>query len=137
MIKVKIKDKADSKLVNTIIEALDDKKASEICFIDLTGIPVAICDYFVVCHAASKTQVSALAGWVKEKVQDDLGIKTYHAEGFQNAEWILLDFGSVIVHIFEEEKRHYYKIEDLWADAPIIEITETEPSYEPRTRKTK
>jgi ribosome-associated protein len=82
----------------------------------------AACDNFVICHGDSGSQVRALADSVEDKVALLEGIKLGHREGTENAKWILLDYGNIVVHIFQKEDRDYYKLEDLWGDADIALI---------------
>ena len=74
-------------------------------------------DYFVICHAQSKTQVSAIAAKILDDLRANHQVTPYHYEGFENAEWILIDYIDVVVHVFLEPKREFYKLEALWADA--------------------
>lgn len=112
----------NNELVNCITEAILDKKGKEIVDINLMHLGYSICDNFIVCHGDSKTQVSAIAESVEDKVQEIMGIAIAHREGKENAQWILLDYGSVVVHIFIKEARDYYKLEGLWGDADITII---------------
>lgn len=107
------------KLIETIVEAIQEKKGKDIVSLDLTGFDGAICSHFVVCNADSTTQVAAIAGGIEEKVLNELGEKVWRIEGQQNAFWIAMDYLDVVVHIFQTELRDYYKLEELWADAPI------------------
>ncbi len=99
------------------VAAMQEKKAKDIVSLDLTGIQDAVTDYFLVCHAASKTQVNAIYDYVVERVTRNCEERPYHREGYENSEWILIDYVDVVVHIFLEETRSFYKIESLWADA--------------------
>lgn len=101
------------------ITAMQEKKAKNIVSLDLTGVQDAVTDYFLICHAASKTQVHAIYDHVEELVMKNCGEKPYHREGYENSEWILIDYVDVVIHIFLEESRHFYNIESLWADAKI------------------
>ena len=122
--KVKRIDKKNSSefLVDVVIKGMQEKKAFEITKIDLKNINNSVCSYFVVCHGASNTQVNAIADSVEYEVAKKISIKPWHKEGFENSEWILLDYVDVVVHIFQEEHRGFYKLEKLWADAEITEI---------------
>ena len=80
----------------------------------------AVTDYFVICHATSKTQVEAIADKVEDEVLEKTGVKPYHIEGKDNTEWILIDFVDVVVHIFLQSARSFYQLEELWADAERI-----------------
>ena len=86
---------------------------------DLSGFDGAICSHFVVCNADSTTQEAGNAAGIEEKVEQVLGQKVWRIEGQQNAFWIAMDYLDVVVHIFQTELRGYYKLEELWADAPI------------------
>ena len=107
-------------IVATVVEAMDSVKGKEIVTLDLRETGTAVTDYFVICHASSKTQVEAIAEKVEDEVWEKTGVKPYHIEGKENTEWILIDFVDVIVHIFLQSARSYYQLEDLWADAERI-----------------
>ncbi len=107
------------KLIETIVEAIDDKKGKNIVSLDLTGFDGAITDAFVVCGADSTTQVGAIAAGIEEKVLKECGEKVWRVEGLQNSLWVVMDYGEVMVHIFQTELRDFYKLEQLWADAPL------------------
>jgi ribosome-associated protein len=111
-------------LLHYIIEGLQEKKAKKIVNIDLRKLGYAPCDNFIICHGDSGTQVKALSDSVEEKVDNTLQVIINHREGLQNATWILLDYGEIVVHIFQRETREYYKLEDLWGDAEITFIKE-------------
>ena len=101
------------KLTGTIIRAIQDKKGKNIVSLDLSKIDGAICSCFIVCNADSTTQVAAIAAGIEEQVLETLGEKVWRVEGQQNALWI-----AMVVHIFQTELREFYKLEELWADAP-------------------
>ena len=107
------------KLIGTIVSAIEDKKGKNIVSLDLSGFDGAICSAFVVCNADSTTQVAAIADGIEEKVQQELGEKVWRVEGQQSAVWIAMDYVDVVVHIFQTELRGYYRLEELWADAPL------------------
>lgn len=106
------------KLTGTIIRAIQDKKGKNIVSLDLSKIDGAICSCFIVCNADSTTQVAAIAAGIEEQVLETLGEKVWRVEGQQNALWITMDYVDVVVHIFQTELREFYKLEELWADAP-------------------
>ena len=106
-------------LTRVIIEGMEDTKAKDIIILDLQDIDHAVTNYFVVCHGNSKPQLEAIAESVVEKTLEEFGTKPWHKEGFENAEWILLDYIDVVVHIFREDRRSFYQLEKLWADASI------------------
>ncbi|MDE6827209.1 ribosome silencing factor [uncultured Alistipes sp.] len=107
------------KLIDTIVGAIEDKKGKNIVSLDLSGFDGAICSAFVVCNADSTTQVAAIAAGIEEKVQQTLGEKLWRIEGQQSALWIAMDYVDVVVHIFQTDLREFYRLEELWADAPL------------------
>jgi ribosome-associated protein len=108
----------ENKLLETIIEAIRDKKGKGIVSLDMRGVDGAICSYFVICDATSTTQVGAIAAGIEEKVEKDLKQRVWRVDGAANALWIAMDYVDVVVHIFQTEIRSFYKLEELWADAP-------------------
>ena len=113
-----IKDETDF-VVKQVIAAMQDKKAKSILSLNLTKIPNAVTKYFIICHAPSKTQVDAIYDNVVDVVREQCGVKPFNREGQENSEWILIDYVDVVVHIFLEDVRTFYHLEDLWADAEI------------------
>ena len=109
-------------LVIKIVKALDEKKAQDIKVLTVEGL-TSITDYFVICTGSSTTQIKAVADFALEKCKED-GIIPKHIEGYRDANWILLDFGDVVVHVFHSEMRGFYSLERLWADAPVMDIEE-------------
>lgn len=109
-------------LKEEIVKGIQEKKGLNITCLNLAKINSTVCDYFVVCHGTSNTHVHAIAESVEEQVNKQIGLKPSRKEGFINAEWILLDYLDVVVHVFQQNVREYYKLEDLWADAPSIMI---------------
>lgn len=107
-------------IVATVVEAMDSVKGKEIVTLDLRDTGTAVTDYFVICHANSKTQVDALADKIIDEVRNKNGVKPYHIEGRDNTEWILIDFVDVVVHVFLQSMRQFYQLEELWADAEKI-----------------
>jgi len=107
--------------LNTIqdfaIKALQQKKGQAIVLLKLDHLDVAPTNYFVICHATSDRHAESLAEAVEEKIYEQKGEEPWHKEGFENKEWILLDYINVVVHIFLKEKRDFYSLEDLWIDA--------------------
>ncbi len=106
-------------LADVVIKGIQKKKGNDIVSLNLTKLPNAVSNFFIVCHGNSKTQVEAIAESVEEEARKTLQIHPWQKEGKENAEWILIDFADVVVHIFQEETRMFYKLEDLWADAKI------------------
>jgi ribosome-associated protein len=117
----KIKDPV-ALLSEAIVEALLDKKAFEPVILNFTRINSSLCDAFIICHGSSRTQTEALADGVITGVKKKTGLSPYHREGFENAEWILIDYADIIVHIFQETKRKFYNLEQLWGDAEIVKV---------------
>jgi ribosome-associated protein len=109
-------------LVNTIIEALQEKKGKKIITMDLSDIEGSICRYFIISQGNTPIQVSALSDSVWDLVHEKLREKPLGAIGMKEAQWIAMDYGTVILHIFVPEIREYYNLENLWADADITEI---------------
>ena len=107
-------------LISTVIEAMKDKKAGNPVILDFRPLHLAVWDTFTICHGTSRTQVAAIADHVMEEVKKKHGIDPWHREGFENAEWILIDYSDVVVHVFQEERRKFYNLEQLWADAEMI-----------------
>jgi ribosome-associated protein len=106
-------------LLETIVEAIDDKLGKDIISLDLSLLDGAICDTFVVCSAGSPTQTSAIADGVEETVEKVLGRRVLRSEGKQVGEWVVMDYGEIMVHIFLTEKRDFYNLEALWADGEL------------------
>ena len=121
MRKKKKKDNA-AELLELIIAAMQEKKAKDIVTLNLQNIDKSVCDYYIVCHGDSNTQADAIAKNVDGLVKKKSGEDPWHTEGFQNAEWILLDYVNVVVHVFQKHTRDFYGIERLWADAEVTRI---------------
>lgn len=112
------------KLLNTICNAIVDKKGEDVVILDISDLEGTICDYFVVCTATSTVQCGAIADNVEKETFEKLREKVIRVQGQENALWIAMDYGNVIVHIFLDELRDYYNIEELWADAKITKFEE-------------
>jgi ribosome-associated protein len=121
-------------LVNCIVDAILDKKGKEVMSLEIGKLPNAVCDYFIICHADSTTQVNAIAENIELKVRENLNEKVWRSAGYDNSIWVVLDFVNVVVHVFQTEWRSFYKIEELWADAQSKFYTD-EP--QPEIKKTK
>ena len=106
-------------LVEKIVDGISDVKGQNIRMIDLRKIENRLCDFYIICSGSSNTHVSAILESVKKKISKSLKEKPSHIEGEENAEWILLDYINVVVHIFQEQVREFYKIEELWGDCKI------------------
>ncbi len=109
-------------LVDAIVEGIRRKKGIEIINIDLSLEGEAVCDHYIICHGSSNTHVDAIARSVEESVEELANEKVWRQDGFQNAQWILLDYVNVMVHIFQEPFRRFYDLESLWGDGMIYNI---------------
>ena len=109
-------------LANQIIEAISDKKGRKISVLDLSSIESAPASKFIICQANSTTQVSSIADNIRETVSDKIKIKPYSYDGYKNSQWIVMDYGEIIVHCFLPEYREFYNLEELWSDASKYEI---------------
>ena len=108
--------KGINKLIEKIVIGISEVKGQDIEMIDLRKIENRICDFYVICSGSSNTHVSAILESVKKKVSKSLKEKPSHTEGEENAEWVLLDYINVVVHIFQKQVRDLYRIEELWGD---------------------
>lgn len=106
-------------LVQKVVEGIQEKKGKRIAVVDLTKLENAVCSYFVICEGDSSTHVNAVADSVVDYVQKQIKEKPIKKDGFKNSDWIAVDYGSLIVHMFLKEPRNFYNIESLWADADI------------------
>lgn len=109
-------------LVDIIVKGLQEKKAKNIVIVDLTQLSGAICQYMVICEGNTPTQVSALSDSVWEFARKEADEKPLSTDGAQLAQWIGMDYGTVLVHIFIPEQRQFYNLENLWADAKVVRI---------------
>lgn len=107
------------KLVEKIVEAIQDKRGHDIKVVDLSSIEDTVCRAFVICTGGSPAQVQAITDNIEEKVRKDLGQKPTATDGLRHAMWVAMDYTDVIVHIFLPETRDFYDLEHLWADAKI------------------
>jgi len=99
-----------------------EKKALDIAVLDLREVKNAIADYFVICSGNSDTQVDAITDSIEDEVKKASGQNAWHKEGFQNKEWILLDYLDVVCHVFRKDRRTFYDLEEFWGDAKIQRI---------------
>jgi ribosome-associated protein len=122
----------NSKLLKVIINAIQDKKGEHIISLDLRKIPEAVADFFIVCEASSTVQVKAIADWVEVQVKKECGEPPYKHEGHSAAQWILVDYVNVVVHVFLSETRKFYKLEEMWGDGDVEEQQVTDTVIKPR-----
>jgi ribosome-associated protein len=107
-----------------IIEAIQEKKGHNIVTIDLTGVENSICDCFIICHGESVTQVGAIAESIEKKMKEEASIMAHHVEGLRNSQWVLIDYFDILVHVFQEDFRSFYRLEELWADGKVEQVEE-------------
>ena len=110
---------SDQPLLKQILGLAIDKKAGRIVIFDVRGLS-SLTDFFIVCHGTSEAQVKAIADNIRKGTEN----KPRHLEGYENQNWILLDYFDIVVHVFKKDERDYYELERLWADAPIKEIND-------------
>jgi len=103
-----------------VVEAIQAKKGHQIVTIDLSKVEHSMCERFIICHGESTTQVGAIAHSIEKELKEKAGIRPHHVEGLQNSQWILIDLFDVLVHVFLEEYRSFYRLEELWADGKVI-----------------
>lgn len=109
-------------IVRSAIEGVSDIKGENLVLLDLRGLDNAVCDFFIVAEAQSTTQVNAMADAVHKRVREEANDKPWHIEGAQQSEWVLMDYVSTVVHLFQREARAFYDLEGLWADAPSVAL---------------
>ena len=110
--------------IKTIVEAIQDKKGKNVCTLDLTNVGTSICDHFVICNADSTPNVLAIADNVEDEMIVKCKTKVVRQQGRENAFWIIMDYGNIVVHIFQTEYREFYRLEDLWADADVKQFVD-------------
>lgn len=108
-------------LAKVAATAADDKKATDILVLDLSD-KSDVCDYFVICTVANNPMMDAVVEEVEERVRLNCGEKPFSVEGRANATWVLVDYGTVVLHVFREEARDFYRLERLWGDAPHVRL---------------
>lgn len=109
-------------LVKTIVKGIQEKKGSNIVIADLTAIDGAICRHFVICQGGSPAQVEAITESVGDMAREELHERPARVAGLENAQWVAMDYGDVLVHVFLPDVRQYYDLEHLWADAPLTRV---------------
>jgi ribosome-associated protein len=108
----------NSKIFKTIIQAIQEKKGENVISLDLRKIPEAVADFFIICEASSTTQVKAIADSIEGEVEKNCDELPYKHEGRQSLQWVLIDYVNVVIHVMLPENRRFYKLEDMWSDAP-------------------
>lgn len=117
----KRKSSADE-LIALIISGIEEVKGHDIKLLDLREIENTVCDYFIICNGTSNTHVNAIVGSIQKTVSKAIKDKPWHVEGSENAEWVLMDYVNVVVHVFQKQVRKYYDIEGLWGDAQVTSV---------------
>ena len=117
----KSKASADE-LIALILQGIEEVKGQDINLLDLRDIENTVCDYFIICNGTSNTHVNAIVGSIRKTVSKTIKDKPWHVEGEDNAEWILMDYVNVVVHVFQKHIREYYDIEGLWGDAKVTAV---------------
>lgn len=111
----------NSKIIKSIIRAIQNKKGEKVVSLDLRKIPEASADFFIVCEASSTTQVKAICDEVEFQVKEDCGEAPYKHEGRQALQWVLIDYVNVVVHVMHPDARKFYKLEEMWSDASVLD----------------
>jgi ribosome-associated protein len=106
-----------SKIIKTIITAIQDKKGENIISLDLRKINEAVADFFIICEAGNQPQIRAIAEHIEYQVKEKCGESPYHHEGYKNLQWVLIDYINVVVHVMLPENRRFYRLEEMWSDA--------------------
>ncbi len=109
----------NSKIFKAIIKAIGDKKGEHIVSLDLRKIPEASADFFVICQATSTTQVRAICDNIEDVVKKDCDESPYKHEGRTAMHWVLIDYVNIVVHVMQPDARKFYKLEEMWSDAPL------------------
>ena len=109
-------------LITFILKGIEEVKGKDISILDLRDIENTVCDYFIICNGTSNTQVNAIVYSIQKTVSREIKDKPWHVEGTDNAEWVLMDYVNVVVHVFQKHIRDYYDIEGLWGDAKLTTI---------------
>jgi ribosome-associated protein len=114
----------NSKLIKTIINAIQEKKGENIISLDLRKVNEAVADFFIVCEASNQPQVRAIAEFVEYEMKQKCDEYPYRHEGMKNLQWVLIDYVNVVVHVMLSETRKFYKLEEMWSDAVAHEHEE-------------
>ena len=112
----------NEQIVSKIVEGIQERKGKNIVVVNLNKLQEAPCSYFVICEGDSSVHVNSVANSIKDWVRDEIKVKPYAVDGFENCEWIAMDYGQIIVHVFQRHIRAFYDIEHLWADSDLERI---------------
>lgn len=110
-----------SKILKTIMAAMEEKKGEHIVSLDLRKITEAVADFFIICEAKSQPQIRAISDHVIDRVKEKCDESPFHQEGKQQLQWVLVDYVNVVVHVMHSESREFYKLEEMWSDAVLTE----------------
>lgn len=110
-----------SKIIKTIIAAIQDKKGNNIISLDLRKINEAVADFFIICEAGNQPQIRAIAENIEKQVKEKCNENPYHHEGFNTLQWVLIDYVNVVVHVMTPDTRKFYKLEEMWSDGEMEE----------------
>ncbi len=116
------KDIENEQIVNNIVEGIQERKGKKIVVVDMHRLKEAPCSYFVICEGDSNVHVNAVASSVQEYLHEKIRLKPFATDGNETSEWIAMDYGQIIVHVFQRHAREYYDLEHLWADANLQQI---------------
>ena len=116
------KEISTDQLITHIIKGIEEVKGNDISILDLRDIENTVCNYFIICNGTSNTQVNAIVNSIQKTVSKSLKDKPWHIEGNENAEWVLIDYVNIVVHVFQKHIREFYDIEGLWGDAKTTTI---------------
>lgn len=114
--------KENEQIVDKIVEGIQERKGKSIVVVNLTKIADAPCSYFVICEGDSTTHINAITHSIKDYVRDEIKVKPYAIDGLENCEWVAMDYGQIIVHVFQRHVRSFYDIEHLWAKAKLTRL---------------
>ena len=113
-------------LIDLVVKGIQEKKGTNIAVVDLRDVMSSYSDYFIICTGSSDTNVQAIANSIEDLLRETLDEKPLHVEGYREANWILMDYFDTLVHIFKEDEREHYDLENLWADAKISTVADKE-----------
>lgn len=112
-------------LITSILDGIEEVKGLEINLLDLREIENTVCDYFIICNGTSNTHVNAIVNSIQKMVSKTTKDKPWHVEGSENAEWVLLDYVNIVVHVFQKHIREFYDVEGLWGDAKVTSVVQS------------
>lgn len=111
-----------SDMIRLVTEGIQERKGKKISLVDLSGIESSGVSHFIICEGTSTMQVSAIADSIRDYLLENAGIKPYNYDGYENSQWIVIDYGDTLVHVFLPQERQRYNLEELWSDAVITEV---------------